>query len=436
MFEYFKKYIWNTWLVFRSSVAFYPSLISVLFLVSALLLIYAERQLLHIETHSLFIIKDANTARTILSTIIGSIISLAVFSFSMVMLLLNQAANNYSPRVLPGLITDRRHQLVLGFFIGTVVYCLVLIVHVIPEAKAFNIPGLSVFFSMILTLFCIGLFVYFLHNISQSIQVTDILNQVYNKTLKGVEAEIIQFEEATTINETNREWFPLKSLETGYFQNINLPALEKIVKEENCSIFITLCTPCFAITGNSIAYVSKRISKELQYRISSNFLFSNDLLVENNFVYGFKQISEIITKAMSPGINDPGTALNGIHYLTNLFSKASFLKTGLLKIEVTKEQHIFIKKISFDDLLYETLVCIRQYAKHDVMVVSALILMFERLFTTPLLRKTQRKTLLKELLVLEQDIQGAITNTSDLKRLHKKIQATKQLVFPTNVRLK
>ena len=68
------------------------------------------------------VIDDTDTAKTILSTLIGGLISLTVFSFSMVMVLLNQASSNFSPRVLPGIVSDQKHQIVLGLYIGTILY--------------------------------------------------------------------------------------------------------------------------------------------------------------------------------------------------------------------------------------------------------------------------------------------------------------------------
>ncbi|NIU61616.1 MAG: DUF2254 domain-containing protein, partial [Pseudomonas stutzeri] len=60
-------------------------------------------------------------ARLILGTLVGGIISLMVFSFSMVMVVLNSAASSLSPRVIPALISSRSHQVVLGVYLGTII---------------------------------------------------------------------------------------------------------------------------------------------------------------------------------------------------------------------------------------------------------------------------------------------------------------------------
>ena len=114
------------------SIAFYPSLITFSFAVGAILIMWIEEYKVTtwmLENVSFLVVNNTNTARTLLSTFIGGLLSLTVFSFSMVMVALNQAAANFTPRLLPGIISNRRHQIVLGFYIGTILYCIVVLLH-------------------------------------------------------------------------------------------------------------------------------------------------------------------------------------------------------------------------------------------------------------------------------------------------------------------
>lgn len=131
------------------NIAFLPSIIALGGVLFALLMIYAEErgvdQYLK-EYAAWLIIEDADTARTLLSTFIGGIISLMVFSFSMVMLLLNQASSSYSPRILPGLISNRKHQYVLGFYLAVLVYCIIILLNINAASKSIQIPGFAVLY--------------------------------------------------------------------------------------------------------------------------------------------------------------------------------------------------------------------------------------------------------------------------------------------------
>ena len=113
---------------------------------------------------------EADNAREILGTLITSIISLTVFSFSMVMVVLNGAASRLSPRVLPGLISDRRNQLILGNYLGCILFFLLMIAF-INKNEPDSLPAFGVLLAVLMGLGCMALFVVFIRSISQSIQV-------------------------------------------------------------------------------------------------------------------------------------------------------------------------------------------------------------------------------------------------------------------------
>ncbi|MEP0711427.1 MAG: DUF2254 family protein, partial [Algoriphagus sp.] len=118
------------WLISRyetivKSIAFIPGLISMSFLVLAFMVITFDFSEAGYQIKSdipWLSIKDPSTARSILGAIAGGIISLTVFSFSMVMIVLSQAASQMSNRVLDKLIGNRFQQVVLGIYIGTIIY--------------------------------------------------------------------------------------------------------------------------------------------------------------------------------------------------------------------------------------------------------------------------------------------------------------------------
>ena len=111
----------------ESKIAFYPTLFSVGGLLFALLLAYLESRGISkylIENAPILVVNNDETARNLLTTFIGGLISIMVFSFTMVMIVLNQASSNYSPRVLPGLISNSRHQIILGIYNASLLYCI------------------------------------------------------------------------------------------------------------------------------------------------------------------------------------------------------------------------------------------------------------------------------------------------------------------------
>jgi uncharacterized membrane protein len=105
----------------------------------------------------------------------------------MVMLLLNQASYSFTPRIIPGLLTDKKHQFVLGFYIGTIIYCIIIILNITPGEASQSSPKFGVLLAMLFGMICLFLFIYFIHLTSQKIQVDNIIFLVTGKSIKLIE---------------------------------------------------------------------------------------------------------------------------------------------------------------------------------------------------------------------------------------------------------
>ncbi|MGB8704974.1 MAG: DUF2254 family protein, partial [Gillisia sp.] len=135
-------------------------------------------------------------------------------------------------------------------------------------------------------------------------------------------------------------------------------------------------------------------------------------LVADNYVLAFKQITEIIVKAMSPGINDPGTAINGIDYLTELFALRMHKKDHVI-VKREDTHYIKINSVSFRELLYNVMASIRTYCKHDIILIQKLLLMFNYLKRQNINCEDYKAHIDKEVTILLTDAKGAISNKTD-----------------------
>lgn len=112
--------------------------------------------------------------------------------------------------------------------------------------------------------------------------------------------------------------------------------------------------------------------------IIANISFAQGELIEDNYILAFKQITEIAVKAMSPGINDPGTAINAIDYLTELFS-LRMQKSDQWIFSKNEKELLRISVISFRELIYNIMASLRTYCKHDPIMVQKLFWMLNYL---------------------------------------------------------
>ncbi len=198
-----------------NSIAFIPVLIAIAFLGLAVFMIYFDhsdtgKQIK--ENFGWLSLKDATTARSIIQAIVTGIISLAVFSFSMVMIVLNQAASNLSNRVLDKLIGNTFQQIILGIYLGTIVYGLALLTTIRDIDSGIYVPALSTYLLIILTVVDIFLFIYFIHYITQSVKYETIIKRICSQTKSTIKKKC-------TLSEEPRSELFIKKQYGNYWKN-------------------------------------------------------------------------------------------------------------------------------------------------------------------------------------------------------------------------
>lgn len=404
----------------RNNIAFIPGVISFLGISFALVMVYAEEQGISkylLEYVPQLVINDVDTSKTVLSTAISGIISIMVFSFSMVMILLNQASSNFSPRLLPGLISNRRHQIILGIYMATILYCIFVLVSIQPAEENYYPPGFAVLIAIIMMTISLGSFIYFIHSISQEIQVSNIMETIYNDAASRLQY-LIEKEpsEAFSLGDTSN-WHAFNSLESGYVRHIDYDEIAEIAKEKQTKIIVLPYKGLFVMSSMPIFRSENQLDKESLDRISNYFTFSKDEMVEDNYAFAFKQINEIALKAMSPGINDPGTAKSAIDYLTQLFSLRLKKKDDSYYV-IDNEAFVEISTVNFSTLLYDTMAALRTYCKHDVLLMRQLFNMLTFLNQeAKQLDNDYKKSIAREIEHLEHDAKESIKYDFDFKQV-------------------
>ncbi|WP_028284264.1 DUF2254 domain-containing protein [Olleya marilimosa] len=417
-FEYLKK--------LESKIAFYPTLYSLTGLVFAFFMYYAENKGISsylADNVPLLVINNTQTAFNILTTFIAGLISIMVFSFSMVMVLLNQASSNFSPRVLPGLISNKRHQKILGIYNATLLFCIFTMVGIEPDGGENQLPGFSVLLAIVFMVICLGAFIYFIHSISQEIQVHNIMQRLFNEAKNRLDQLINSEKDSNQKFPDTDNWTVYKSPETGFLQDIVLDPIIQFAKENNNQFEIITIKGQYVYKDKPLFKSKTKLNDESLEELFKYFHFSRDEIIEDNYVLGFKQITEIAVKAMSPGINDPGTTIIAIDYLAELFQIRMY-KNDISILFEDSQPLVKINSVTFKELLYFVLAPIRTYAKHDVIIVNKLINMFQHLaFNIDCDNKGYLSDINKEVKLLSIDANSAINNQEDLKYINNRLQS-------------
>ena len=126
-------------------------------------------------------------ARAILSVIASSMITVASLIFSITMLTLQLASSQFGPRVLRNFMRDRSNQIVLGTFIATFLYCLLVLRTVRGTEQSSFVPHLSVAFGALLAVASVSVLIYFIHHIATSIRIETLLADLAAETRSAVD---------------------------------------------------------------------------------------------------------------------------------------------------------------------------------------------------------------------------------------------------------
>lgn len=358
------------------SIAFLPAATALAFLLLSWLMLELDFSGLGKELKSQWQwlrLKDATTARSVIATIASGIISLTVFSFSMVMIVLNQAASQLSNRVLDKLIGNRFQQIVLGFYIGTIVYAFSLLSTIRDLDSGVYVPALSIYLLILFTVLDIFLFIYFLHYITQSVRYETIVGRIYRQTRVAL-GKSCALKEGQEESPQEPEGVQIGAAASGIFQGIDHDYLLQLCEEEDLYLHFSLPPETFVLQGFPLLQVQDRaaVSKELEKKILEGIERYKSETIETNYFYGFRQLMEVAIKALSPGINDPGTAVISLHALADLlaFRACHFPETHLK--DSTGKVRIVLREKSYEEIFSVSILPIWDYGKNDRTIQHAL----------------------------------------------------------------
>ena len=361
------------------SIAFIPAIIALAFLLFSWIMLEIDFSDWgkHLKsTLSWLSLKDASTARSIVSTVAGALISLTVFSFSLVMIVLNQAASQMSNRVLASMIENRIQQIILGFYIGTIVYALFLLSTIRDINSGIYVPALSIYLLILLTVIDIFLFIYFLDYVTQTVKYETVIHRVQEQTMKTMKK---RFEEIKneSFSKPMLSFQEIRAPESNYFQSFNESKLLQIATDKNLFICFLYTQATYLIKGTVFMeiYSKEPVDKDCMDELMATSDFYKGQPIQLNADYGFNQIAEVAIKALSPGINDPGTAVICLHALSDLLAYRLRYKLPSGRYDEKSVQRIYIPATTFREIFEKCVLPIWNYGKKDDYIQQQLILM-------------------------------------------------------------
>lgn len=378
-----KIWIKNLYQQVVNSIAFYPAIITIAFLLISFLSITLDfsEQGKQFKSQLYWLrLRDASTARSIISSIVAGIITLTVFSFSMVMIVLNQTASQMSNRILDKLIGSRFQQIVLGVYVGTIVYALFLLSSIRDIDSGTRIPALSTYLLILITILDVFLFIYFLHYITQSVKYNVIIRRIFKETKIPLENKCCLSEEPS-VSLLIENASVIYAEASGIYESFEKHLLLHICNENDCTLQILPAPGTFILKGMPIVNSDKQLPPEVISEINGSVNLHVTESIGENFFFGCRQLSEVAIKALSPGINDPSTAIDSMRALFQLYAhRVCHFPVNVIKNEKNKTR-IIINELSFEVIFQRTLLPIWDYGKNDRMIQQEIRHLLTMLFS-------------------------------------------------------
>ena len=367
------------------------------------------------------ILSSQDTARAVLTLIIGGLITLTVFTFTQMMALFSQVANSYSPRLLPYFTGSRALQFVMGTYLAVIILSIIVLLSIRGDDEGF-VPNLSVLLCLILGVGCLVLFLYFVTTISNKIQVTNIIEEVYNEGVSAINANLEKdgFENRNKPDGYN-DWYAIPTPLGGFIGSVNYHGLSKLARENDTRFYLGAARGMFVPRYFPLLLSEKKLEEKtvllvLQAVSPIHQKFSDWQLPP-------VRLTEIAVKAMSPGINDPGTAVDVMDRLTGLLLRLMNLPEYNFYQAKEEGGEVWLKVHQFTDVLTTVMQQLRQYSKADVTVVRRMFQMLFHLLGSAGHSPAVQEAVGVEIDALLEDARANISNSTDRKMLASEIMS-------------
>lgn len=316
-----KVWIRAAWERLRASFWFVPALMIAIATASALAAIRVDHGSSGTWLHETGLIYagDPEGAGTVLGAIAGSMATIAGVVFSLTLVALSLAASQYGPRLLRNFMRDTTNQFVLGIFISTFVFSLLVLRSIRHDTSDAFVPHLSVTLAVLLAVASLFVLIYFVHHVAVSIQADELVAGVGRELEAAIDrlfparlGEGGEQPPATALPEGfERDARSIPAPRDGYVELIESDALLALACEHDLVLRIERPPGDYAVSGSPLvrAWPGERVGDELAARIAGQFVLGTQRTPAQDAEHAVHQIVEVALRALSPGMNDPFTAL-------------------------------------------------------------------------------------------------------------------------------
>ncbi|MFN3348234.1 DUF2254 domain-containing protein [Pseudorhodoplanes sp.] len=365
---------------------------------------------------------NAKDAPSFLSALVTSMITLATLAISITMVVLTLAAQQLGPRLIRIFMGDIRTQLTLGLFTASVVYLLLILRRVYGAGD--EAPNLAVTIGTFLVLLSAVSLLLFVHHLARSI----IADTVIESVGCDIDEQATQMlpertdEDARAADELSGESAPLRTHRQGYIQAIDHNEIVEAATQANAVIVLDVRAGHLVLDNMVIGKTvpASAGASDLSRRVETAIIVGRERTPVQDLEFAIRQMVEIAVRALSPGVNDPFTAMAAIDRLAMSLSR--IMQRGEAQ-SVWRDRkgrmRLVVPTSRFDGLMDAAFNMIRQNGSGSPAI---LIRLAERLMDLRgLANETQRQAIERHLAMIWREGRRSIDERADLEALKERI---------------
>lgn len=312
----------STWQALNASYWFYPGLFALAALALSLVTVELDRAGWAERVAAIEWLHPAQPggAANMLTVIASSMIGVASTVFSITIAAVVYASGTYGPRLLTNFMENRGNQLSLATFIGTFVFSLGVLRTVRSDGEneiigAF-VPQLSLLVAYLLMALSIAVLVYFLNHIPASIRINSVLQGIGERLIGDIRS---RFPEPAGEDRGDQrgDGETITANDTGYVQQIAFDQLEQVGAKSGATIRLMVRAGDFVHPSVPLAHWTANGPPDGDEvsRLRAAFTLGGMRTPAQDLHFLIDELVEIALRALSPGINDPFTAITALHWL-------------------------------------------------------------------------------------------------------------------------
>jgi uncharacterized membrane protein len=376
------------WGELKSTFWFIPVLIIVSAVGLAVGLIYIDSvtDVGHEKLGIYLIASSTESARSILSVISAAMIGVAGTVFSLTLVALSLASTQFGSRLLKNFMYAPVNQVVIGTYVSTFVFCLIVLNSIKGTDDLDFVPSFSVMFSIVAAVANILLLIIFIHHTAVSIQADNVISNISRSISKNVKALFPEELGQEHVEEEKQDESELKARlmyktsipvkKNGYLQYVDGDSFLEFATKHKALIELLHRPGDYLVEGMDMAVIhsKKEIGKKELKRCNSYFITGYIRTPQQDTEYLIHQMVEIACRALSPGINDPFTAIACIDNLTSTMCHLAGVKfPSRYRYDDEKDLKLITRPLTYEGLLDAAFNQIRQNGKSVPAVMIRLI---------------------------------------------------------------